>query len=123
MQTIIHLSHHCFEAVAMKRYLLLLKLVLLTGMMYIEGKDALKYHVYPLKSIVQNDINALYKDSNGFMWIGTLDGLIRFDGSNTKTYRIQQGKNSISSNIVITSYSIHYTKLYDGKEKHFRFIF
>ncbi len=100
MQTIIHLSHHCFEAVAMKRYLLLLKLVLLTGMMYIEGKDALKYHVYPLKSIVQNDINALYKDSNGFMWIGTLDGLIRFDGSNTKTYRIQQGKNSISSNMI-----------------------
>ena len=31
-------------------------------------------------------VNTIYKDSHGFVWFGTWDGLNRFDGKNLKTY-------------------------------------
>jgi len=33
-----------------------------------------------------NDINCFHRDDNGFLWIGTLSGLARFDGSNFKNF-------------------------------------
>ena len=37
-----------------------------------------------------NQVNAIYKDSNGFMWFGTASGLNRYDGYNIKIYRSQK---------------------------------
>lgn len=54
-----------------------------------------------LSDIPENDVNCIFNDSKGFMWIGTLDGLHRYDGYSYKTYRIENGKNSISSNMII----------------------
>ena len=34
-----------------------------------------------------NQINAIYKDSEGFMWFATASGLNRYDGYNVKVYR------------------------------------
>ncbi|WP_430934202.1 hybrid sensor histidine kinase/response regulator [Saccharicrinis sp. 156] len=53
-----------------------------------------------LKNQPQNDVNHIYQDKHGYMWIGTLDGLHRFDGYSYKTYRTNEGKNSISSNLI-----------------------
>jgi len=53
--------------------------------------------VHILKDIPEND--CIYQDSRGFMWIGTLDGLYRYDGYSYKTYRIDNS--GISSNMVI----------------------
>lgn len=36
-------------------------------------------------------ISALGQDADGFLWIGTLDGLYRFDGALIEVFRIQQG--------------------------------
>lgn len=49
----------------------------------------------------QNDILSLFQDSRGFIWIGTNDGLNRYDGYNLKVFRHQSGnEHSISSNLV-----------------------
>ena len=34
-----------------------------------------------------NAVNALYKDADGFLWIGTEDGLNKYDGTKFKVYR------------------------------------
>src|SRR5688572_21980168 len=39
------------------------------------------------KGISHNQIKAFYKDSHGFMWIGTISGLNRFDGYEVKVFR------------------------------------
>lgn len=59
------------------------------------------FQINSLKDIPAKDVNCIFHDSKGFMWIGTLDGLFRFDGYSYKTYRIEPGKNSISSNLII----------------------
>ncbi len=47
----------------------------------------------------QNTINVIYKDRLGFMWIGTQDGLNRFDGKTFKVFKkSHSGKNSIGAN-------------------------
>ena len=35
----------------------------------------------------QNDVNCIFQDHNGFLWIGTNDGLNRYDGYQFRTYR------------------------------------
>ena len=64
--------------------------------------DASRYKFMQLSiddGLSNNQVKAVLKDSRGFMWFGTGRGLNRFDGTTR----------------VITSYSIHYTKLYDSE--------
>ena len=47
----------------------------------------------------QVTVQAIYEDSQGFMWIGTQDGLNRYDGYHFKVFKNNPtNKNSISSN-------------------------
>jgi signal transduction histidine kinase/ligand-binding sensor domain-containing protein/DNA-binding response OmpR family regulator len=47
-----------------------------------------------------NTINAILRDSKGFVWLGTPRGLSRYDGSGFKTYLHSTNANSISNNTV-----------------------
>ena len=48
---------------------------------------------------------AYFRINLGFIWIGTDNGLNRFDGTNFKVYRHQQNKsNSISDNSIWSLY-------------------
>ncbi|MEN2256878.1 two-component regulator propeller domain-containing protein [Paraclostridium benzoelyticum] len=50
----------------------------------------------------QSSINTLYQDTNGYMWIGTNDGLNRYNGYDFKVYSYNdKNKNSISNNFII----------------------
>ena len=62
--------------------------------------DSFKYKIMPLTDVPQNEVNCIFKDSKGFIWIGTLDGLHRYDGYQYKTYRLNDSGNSISSNMI-----------------------
>ncbi len=48
-----------------------------------------------------NSITSIYQDSKGFIWIGTLDGLNRYDGYSFEIYRHEVGQqHSISGNFI-----------------------
>ncbi len=53
----------------------------------------------------QNTIYSIFQDKTGFVWIGTEDGLNRFDGYEFKVYRhLPYDKNSIRSNQINNIY-------------------
>jgi signal transduction histidine kinase/ligand-binding sensor domain-containing protein len=62
--------------------------------------DYLRFtHINSTNGLSQNTINAIFKDSRGFMWFGTDDGLNRFDGKTFKIFRQRySGTNCIGGN-------------------------
>ncbi|WP_430934621.1 hybrid sensor histidine kinase/response regulator transcription factor [Saccharicrinis sp. 156] len=58
-------------------------------------------HLTTLEGLSQNDVNCIFQDSRGFIWIGTNDGLNRYDGYQFKIYRKQpRQKNGLVGNII-----------------------
>ena len=54
------------------------------------------------EGLAHNSIECIFKDSEGFVWIGTQYGLNRYDGFEIKTYRKNYSdSNSLSSNRII----------------------
>jgi len=47
-------------------------------------------HLEVKDGLSNNQVNAIYKDSNGFMWFGTASGLNRYDGYDIRVYRSQK---------------------------------
>ena len=37
-------------------------------------------------------VRCMFQDSKGFLWLGTLDGLTRYDGNTFLTYQLESGK-------------------------------
>ncbi len=49
-----------------------------------------------------NVITCMYEDKNGALWIGTANGLNRYDGNNFQTFFNEEGnKNSLSGNVIV----------------------
>jgi signal transduction histidine kinase/ligand-binding sensor domain-containing protein/ActR/RegA family two-component response regulator len=63
-----------------------------------------KVHLSTLNSsnpISQNTIQAIFKDSYGFIWLGTQDGLNRFDGYRLQIYKhIDKNSNTLPGNSI-----------------------
>ena len=53
---------------------------------YIDKSDSMKYISRPFMGIEAGKINTIYPEENGICWIGTTDGLIRYDGNIRKDY-------------------------------------
>ncbi|MDE6347498.1 MAG: helix-turn-helix domain-containing protein [Bacteroides sp.] len=53
--------------------------------------DYMFKHLEVKDGLSNNQVNAIYKDSNGFMWFGTASGLNRYDGYDIKVYRSRKG--------------------------------
>ena len=51
----------------------------------------------------QGTVNCITQDRQGFIWVGTEDGLNRFDGYQFKHYKNQQGNSSSLSNNIINA--------------------
>jgi len=85
----------------MKRFLLLVFLSILFLSIHAQN-----YNFEPIttqQGLSQNDVNCIFQDHNGFLWIGTNDGLNRYDGYTFRTYRVNSdskvGK-GLSSNLI-----------------------
>ena len=51
------------------------------------------------EGLSQASVNTIFQDSDGFIWIGTQDGLNRYDGYHIKVFKTDQvDKTSLSSN-------------------------
>ncbi len=58
-------------------------------------------HITNEMGLSNSAVNSVYRDSDGFMWFGTWDGLNRYDGTNIKTfYPDLFDENAISNNII-----------------------
>ena len=58
-------------------------------------------HITTEEGLSENVINCIFQDSRGFMWIGTDDGLNRFDGYNFEIFRSDGDREgAINSNII-----------------------
>ncbi len=65
----------------------------------------------------QSTVNCIYQDSKGFIWIGTQDGLNRYDGYNFKIYRHDpDDSTSLTSNYINTICEDSQGRLWIGTE-------
>ncbi len=48
--------------------------------------DYRMYNISLSEGLSQSSVYSIFKDSKGYMWFGTLDGLNRWDGNNFKTF-------------------------------------
>ena len=82
----------------------------------------------------QNTINAIFQDQQGFLWVGTNDGLNRFDGYHFKVYTFDSFDSlSLSDNRIQAIYESRQGRLwvgtanglncFDRKKGHFRRFF
>ena len=68
------------------------------GFFAASGQDQIKFEIIGQdQGLSSNSLSCLYQDPNGFIWIGTRDGLNRYDGVSIETFRFDDGINFISS--------------------------
>ena len=60
-------------------------------------------HLTSQDGISQSEVYAFLKDSRGFVWFGTLDGLNRYDGNTIEIYNTKKGDPHALSNNTIRS--------------------
>ena len=46
-------------------------------------------HMTTGDGVANNSIRYIYQDSKGFIWMGTLNGLSRYDGNSFVTFRLR----------------------------------
>lgn len=64
------------------------------------------------KGLSQNSVYSICKDSKGFLWVGTGDGLNRYDGNEFIVFR-----NSSRQKSSLNGYSLNYTMYEDEKQR------
>ncbi len=74
----------------MKKLLLFLLLCTWTVCFSATTHEYMFKHLEVKDGLSNNQVNAIYKDSHGFMWFGTASGLNRYDGYDIKIYRSQK---------------------------------
>lgn len=87
------------------QYLVTTLFLVLTGLVLHAQPYYQIYNYSPENGLANNSVTNILKDNEGFMWIGTVDGLSRFDGVNFVNFT---DKNKIYSNL----YNDYITKLF-----------
>lgn len=72
------------------------------------------YNIMQLGDMPQSEINCIFQDSQGFMWLATLGGLYRFDGYEYKRFPNQITDENKSSKLVLSMAEDHQGNLWFG---------
>lgn len=95
-------------------------LILLSIPTIFVGKGILKFeHIGSKEGLSQNTVLSILCDQKGFLWVGTMNGLNRYDGKNFKVYKSQNNSSEILTNnristIWLDSAGYIWLKTYDG---------
>ena len=65
---------------------------------YAQSKNLIFNNINIEQGISQSTIEAIFQDSEGYIWLGTNDGLNRYNGYEFKIYNYEEYQNSISHN-------------------------
>ena len=65
---------------------------------YAQSKNLIFNNINIEQGISQSTIEAIFQDSEGYIWLGTNDGLNRYNGYEFKNYNYEEYQNSISHN-------------------------
>lgn len=84
----------------MKRLVLLLLNLLMPMILFAASNDLCFRHFSVEDGLSSNSVRALMQDKYGFLWIGTDEGLNRYDGTTVKLYRLKdRGANEAISSL------------------------
>lgn len=87
----------------MKRLVLLLLNLLMPMILFAASNDLCFRHFSVEDGLPSNSVRALMQDKYGFLWIGTDEGLNRYDGTTVKLYRLKdRGANEAISSLYST---------------------
>lgn len=125
-----------FQPANFKLSIFLPKIILILGLIVFDNRLLLSQSIistieervfYDLPSgLSQNNVNAMLQDHRGFMWIGTDDGLNKFDGYNFTVYKHSPSdSSSLTHSLIRSIIEDGLTGLWIGSERgglnHFNF--
>lgn len=85
----------------MYKYRLILILALAAGWLRAENPYNFQFRKYQVNDgLSENTVNCIMQDRQGYIWLGTKDGLNKFDGTQFTVYRKQNNEHSIQNNYV-----------------------
>ena len=85
----------------MKKYFLFL--LFITCIYFNTSAQQLQFKTLTVvDGLSQHDVSSIIQDSEGFIWIGTYDGLNRFDGYSVESFFHDTNSSSLSSNRIIS---------------------
>ena len=89
-------------------------ILLLVASQLFAGSHDLQFKRLDVKNgLSSNQVNAIFKDSRGYLWIGTTNGLNRFDGYTSKVFRKSNERNgTISNNTINAIFEDHRGKIW-----------
>ena len=98
------------------RYLFSIFILFLATSTLFAGQNTAQFYTLTTKDgLSSNEVNCIFKDSKGFVWFGTKDGLNKYDGSRFTVYRNDPGNaNSISDNRISSIVEDHAGGLWVG---------
>jgi signal transduction histidine kinase/ligand-binding sensor domain-containing protein len=80
---------HCpFQSEPTMRKLCTLLLIFLSFNCFAQYRDLYFEHLNVVEGLPESQITALYQDKPGYIWIGTQNGLVRYDGYKLKVYKL-----------------------------------
>ncbi|MEO6849377.1 MAG: two-component regulator propeller domain-containing protein, partial [Mucilaginibacter sp.] len=84
----------------------------------VKAQSNIKFTTLTVKEgLSSNTVNAIVKDKYGVMWLGTANGLSKFDGTNFTVYRRDtENPYSLSSDGILSLYEDHSGTLWIGSD-------
>jgi ligand-binding sensor domain-containing protein len=82
----------------MKRILLLVILLTCLNNIYAQSTHLKFDHFTVIDGLPERQVQFIKQDDLGYIWLGTQNGLLRYDGYKPKVYRFGVGKGAIFTN-------------------------